>query len=618
MKKLLSLSIAAATLATTQTALAEDKNIEKMTVTASRIEMPLRTVGSSVTVLDEIDIESSGKSTVAELLRLTPSIGVSNTGGLGSTTTIRVRGEEGFRTKVIVDGIDISDPTGTQAQPQIQHLLTANIERLEVLRGPQGMMYGADAGGVINIITKKPTKGFEGDISAEYGRYNTKQVSANIRGKTDKLSYTLIASDLSTDGFNSRASDTTYDEDGYDNTTIGASVSYALTENFSLRGVIRDVDSDSEFDRCGFPSTNQCEGEFEQTSYKLDAIISVDKLEQTFSYIYTETERLNEAAGITSFETEGELNQLQSLTKYSLSESNTIVAGIDWQEDEVTSSSQTNSREQLGGFIEWQSNIDEAFFYTIGFRHDDNDDFGSQTSERVTVAYLPKLSFDGELKLKASYGTGFRAPSLSEIAYNNGPFAYPPGSLVVLSQEESKGWDAGFEYTHSNGARLEIVYFDQEIENEIDFDLVGFSGYLQGNGTTESNGVEVSAELPVTENLLITANYTYNDTEDSNGDQRIRRPEDISNIGIHFQSDDSKWNLAATMRFVSNAEDEIFGVGRVELDDYEVLDLNASYRYSPQLEFYVRAENVLDEEYEEVTGFNTARASAYAGIRYSF
>ena len=619
MKKLIAIAIAH-TIAANAVATETDNRLETLTVTASRVEAPLRQIGSSISVLSQTDIESRGQSTVAELLRTLPAIGVTNSGGLGKQTALRIRGEEGYRTKVLVDGIDISDTSGTQIQPQIQHLLTADIEQIEVLRGPQGMMYGADAGGVVNIITKKADKPLQGGLMAEYGRYNTQQLAGNIRGKIEDFDYSLTASDLSTDGFNSRTSDTSNEADGYENTTIGFSAGYNINENFRLQAAVRDADAESEFDNCfaGFTSTNDCLSEFEQTSYKADAIYNNSTMEHKLSYAVSKTDRKNISnKTIKALDTAGELEQIQYLGSYNIAKTSKIVYGVDWEQESIDSDT-NDERQQTGIYLEWQGNIQDSFYYTAGVRHDDNDDFGDHTSYRATGAYVLDLKNSNALKIKASYGTGFRAPSLFEIAYNNSPSASAPATLGSLDEEKSEGYDLGIEYHASNGLFVELVYFNQEITDAIEFDLTTFSGYLQDKGVSKSKGAELSFEMPLPASLNIYANYTYNDAKDSQGDQRARRPLHAANLGLSHSAFDGRLNTSIDARYAADAQNNIFGIGLVDLDDYHVVNLNVRYALLPELELYARGENILDEDYQEVTGFNTAGASVYGGFRYTF
>ncbi|MFB1034820.1 MAG: TonB-dependent receptor plug domain-containing protein, partial [Sinobacterium sp.] len=143
----------------------EENEMEKLVVVSSRIAMPLREVATSVSLVTQQDIDARGYANLTDVLKTQPSISASNSGGIGSTTALRVRGEEGYRTLVRIDGVDISDPTGTQVGPQLAHLQSANISRVEILRGSQGLAYGADAGGVINIYRGSPTDQFSGNVS---------------------------------------------------------------------------------------------------------------------------------------------------------------------------------------------------------------------------------------------------------------------------------------------------------------------------------------------------------------------------------------------------------------------------------------------------------------------
>jgi len=203
---------------------------------------------------------------------------------------------------------------------------------------------------------------------------------------------------------------------------------------------------------------------------------------------------------------------------------------------------------------------------------------------------------------------------LFEVAYNRGPFAFPPASGVTLSEESSSGYDLGLEYDSAAGVHLEITYFDQEIEDEIFFDLAGFSGYLQSLGTSTSKGVELGARAPLGERWEILGNWTRNDTEDTADEQRLRRPKNLGNVGIQYASADDKLRLAAHYRLSRDSID----IGGVALDDYEVLDLSMSYAFNSAFEVYARVENATDEDYQELIGYRTPGRAAYGGVRFRF
>ena len=160
-----------------------------------------------------------------------------------------------------------------------------------------------------------------------------------------------------------------------------------------------------------------------------------------------------------------------------------------------------------------------------------------------------------------------------------------------------------------NRIHLEAVYFDQEVEDAIFFDLAGCRGFLQDVGTSTSKGVEITADLQLSDSLRLTSNYTYNDTERPNGLQRRRRPEGLMNIGLAYTALDDRLKIHGFYRISRDATDEIFG-SPVDLDDFEVLDISASYRITDNFSIYARLENAFDEDYEEITGFKSPERAA--------
>ena len=592
--------------------------LEELIVTSSRVPMPLRQVGTSVSVIERAEIEQRGYSSLYEILRSQPAVAASNAGGQGSATSVRIRGEEGYRTTVLIDDIDISDTSGTQVSPRFEQLLSSGVQRVEILRGPQGLMYGADAGGVINITSITPADSLGGQLSAEAGRYGTQQFAGRVGGSNETLSFTVSAADLESDGFNARTTDTDLrDDDGYENTTLHARLGWNVTDDLRLGLTVRDVEGDNEYDGCftvdTFASTNDCRDEFEQTIWRVAADYRHGNLTHQLAYSENDTDKAFFSEDRPSFAAEGSLEKTSYLGSFRHSDSLQLVYGVDLETESIDDGTFDDERDQDGYYLEYQGGFTERVYITAGARYDDNDDFGSNTSYRVSGAWLTPMT-DGELKLKGSYGTGFRAPSLYEIAYNGGAFAFPPASQVTLDAEESAGFEVGLTWTSATGLYLEANYFDQTISDEIFFDLAGFSGYLQSDGDSDSQGVELIALWPVIESLSISGNYTYNDTETDAGSARAFRPEQLANIGINWLPTAGTLVLGLNVRLSRDAED----VNGSSLDDYEVLDLNASITIVKGLDIYGRIENLLDEDYQEIPTYNTSERAAYAGIRYSF
>ncbi|NKB35141.1 MAG: TonB-dependent receptor [Pseudomonadales bacterium] len=587
--------------------------LEEVIVIANRIPLPIRQVGTSVSVISEDMLQEHGNFSLLNVLRQSTAIGVSSNGGAGSTSSLRIRGEEGFRTLTIIDGLRIADPSAPQVVTPFEHILSSGISRVEILRGPQGLSYGADAGGVVAISSRQAEEGFDVNIEGQSGSENTNQGILNLSGASNIVDFSLAATEFETDGYNARASDAILmDDDGYENSTIHARLGANLTDNLRIQLVHRNVEGETQYDGC-FAGTTvyDCESHYDLQATRLSVDYGSESFTHSLAYSQSNTERDDFALGSRAFGSDGEINRLEYIGSATGLPGFDLVYGIDLEE-EVNASL---ARDNKAVYLEYLSDFSDSFFLTAGVRRDENDDFGSHTSYRLTTAYLLDLE-DSVVKFKASYGTGFRAPSLFEVDYNAGPFSFLPASNVQLSEEQSRGIEYGVEYL-ADRVRLEAVRFDQEIEDAIYFDLSGFSGYLQDIGTSTSEGIEISGSLSITDQLSFRANYTHNDTERPNGLQRIRRPEQLANLGLNFISASEKLRISTFYRISRDSIDEQFGTP-VELDDFEVLDISASYRVSTNVELFARLENAFDEDYQEILDFIAPDRASYIGIRLNF
>lgn len=591
--------------------------LEEIIVTSSRVEMPLREVATSVTVVTNEEIQLRGFNNVADVLRYEPGISVTNTGGAGKPTAVRVRGENGYRTKVYIDGIDTTDNSATQAGPVFENILSAGIDRIEILRGPEGLVYGADAGGVIALSTAAPEAGFDGGLAAEAGRYGTQQYTGHIGGGTEQLDFSLLGAYYTTDGFNSLTTDTVLrDDDGYENTTLHGRGGWNITESLRAEVVLRTVEGDNDYDRCSLPvtfdRTDKCTNDFDQDSGRVALVHSGEAFTNSLSYNENRIDRKFYTEGVNDFSFKSELQKVDYLGSWRHSDPLTLVYGADLQKDSMEDGVVDVDRDQEGYFLEYKGGFNNNIFVTAGARYTDNDDFGTKTTYRTGAVYLVTAG-EGEIKFKGTYGTGFRAPSLFEISFNSGPFAFPPAQGVQLSAEETSGYDLGVGYFSTAGWYVDVVYFDQSVEDEIFFDLVDFSGYLQDEGESTSEGVELSAQLPMNELLTFTGNYTYTDTQESDGERRLRVPKNVANLGVLLTPWDSRLKVNLNYRIVRDTADDIDG----QIDDYEVLDLSVSYQVLEQLELYGRVENATDEHYQQIPTYNTPGAAGYVGFRYA-
>ncbi|WP_075184647.1 TonB-dependent receptor plug domain-containing protein [Teredinibacter haidensis] len=602
--------------------------LEETVVTASKNETPIRQIGASVTVIDEQEIELRGYNAIADLLRTEAGVSVSNSGGAGKVTSLRIRGEEGYRTLVLIDGIEMSDPTGPQVSTAMEHInANGEIEKVEILRGPQGFVYGADAGGVVNIFTRTVDEGIQGQIGVQGGSYQQQDVNGYIASGSARGDVFLSAAKNSTDGYNSLVSDSEADKDGYENQTLHFKGGLNLSENWRAQFVLRDVEGNTEYDNCGYPTTHDCKSDYSQQAGRLSASYSGEKMNHQLALAKTNTERDYLADGVFSYGYKGDVEKVEYLGSAKILANSTLVFGLDNKSETVVIEGGDDlSQDQSAVFAEWQGQFSDNAFYTFGGRYDDSDDFGEHFSYRATTAWVQSEKnsdgVDQGLKYRASFGTGFRAPSLYEIAYNAGPDAFGAAAETVLTEEQSRGFDIGVDYFIDGKALVQLTYFNQKIEDEIYYDMASYSGYLQRSGTTSSKGVELAADYAFSSTIKFVGNVTHNESETSDNLPRLRRPQLQGNMGLQFAFMDNNLNMLANLRLATDADDEVYDNDtyqnvRVPLDDYQVLDVSANYSLKDWT-FSLRVENLTDKNYEEVTNYNTGGRKAYLGAKFTF
>jgi vitamin B12 transporter len=584
--------------------------LETITVISSKIPLSFRQLATSVSVITKEDIDARGNASLADIMRHEVGIGVSNSGGIGKNTTLRIRGEDGFRTKVYIDGVELSDPTAPQVSPIFDDILTHFIDRVEILRGPQGLMYGADAGGVVSITTKQNEPGLQATIHAQSGSFSTQMLNADLGYANKNAHVYLGAAEFETAGFNAQTTDVSNEKDGYQNTTLHFNSGVNLNEALLVNLVVRRVSANNEYDGCydnvNFELIHQCTTDSENQTARLSLQYNQDMSHHNLAYAKTDVERQFFSNEQFSFGSEGNISKVEYNGYYG-SEQQKLIWGLDNESQRLKGSGE--QREQTGLYFEYQKAWIEQLFITAGMRHDNNDTFGTHNSYRISAAYLIPLSEQETFKLKSTYGTGFRAPSLYEQDYNDGDFAYGDAAGLQLNEESSKGFDFGFDYINKT-QNLSLVFFKQSISNEIYFDSIAYTGYLQNTLSSESKGLEFELSQQFNEDIKLWSNYTFNKAQTNTQEDRVRRPKHQLNLGLQSQFLDDRLKLNLSIKMVK----DLLDIGGVTLDDYNVVNLTSLYQFNRTLGINLRVENLLNREYQDVAGFNTAHRSFYVGM----
>ncbi|PCI49965.1 MAG: TonB-dependent receptor [Alphaproteobacteria bacterium] len=594
-----------------------EENFEEIVVSATRYARPLSEIGSSISVISAEDMAKSQTVFVQDILQSIPGLSLNQSGSFGGVASLRIRGAGSDQTVILIDGVQINDVASPGGGFDFSNLDPNGIERIEVLRGPQSILYGSDAiGGVINIITPSGREGLAGSLFAEGGSFGTFRAGGNIAGGNDKLNFSLSGSGITTDGISKAdENDGNSEADSYRNISLHGKVTAKISESHSLQLISRYVDSRNEFD--GFPPPFFSLSDTDEVSFTEEFLIAgrgffnyLDgALQNTLSIEYSTTNRRGETDGApVSFLTfEGSRFNLDYFGHYEVSEDFGISFGLQHEETKAETISPLKFNiDSVFSELSWQGL--EGLTLTAGLRYDDHNQYGSTTTPRITGAYY---FAESGTKVFANWGEGFKAPSVFQLTFICGfcGLTAPNGNLKA---EESEAWEAGFEQALWNDKiHLGATYFKQTITNLIDFDFsIGFGNIAN----VHTKGVELSLDVQLTESLSISGNYTFTDaTDEATGEDLVRVPRNAAFGKIQWQAMQSL-SLALSMTYNGKERDPF----SPDPDGWVRFDLNATYEIKPGIEIYGRVDNLFDREYQQVSGFGTADRSFYAGVRGKF
>jgi vitamin B12 transporter len=611
----------------------EEAELGTVVVTATRTETPLKEVSTSVTVITEEEIRQQQAETVAEMLRGVPGLDVAQSGSRGTTTSVFIRGAESDQTLVLIDGVEVNSVT--LGSFDFANLTTDNIDRIEILRGSGGTLYGSQAvGGVINIITKKGMGKPTASVSAEGGNGSTHREVATFSGSLGKMGFSGSAAYVETDGFRPV-------NDDYRNLTASLRTDITPLEGGTLRGFFRYAGTEvglfnsNNFASVRDPDAHQkadfllCKGEWEHEPvenliYRVSGSYVRDNLR-----FFDEPDQFDTSSSVSRIPTEITTGEFQG--SYYWRDLSVTTFGFEFEERAA------DVRTSFGGFLtrfdESRNNfayylqeqlrlLNEKFFIVGGFRVDDNEDFGTEVSAAWSIAYLIKKT---GTKLKAGFAEGFKAPAFNELFFPN--FGNPD-----LGAETSSEWNAGFEQTlWGERFSLEAIYFNRRVKGLIEAVLVDpqtFTFQAQNLGRVDIEGVEVIPVFRLLPGLSVAAHFTFLDFATRN-DRLLRRPEEKGNVilnyfkeGVYQEADAMNINLVVNVMGGRDDVDPVFGPRTNPM--YARTDFATSYTFSTKLfslsrlTIYGKVENLFDRNYEEVLGFKSPPINFLAGIRGTF
>jgi vitamin B12 transporter len=616
--------------------IAQDIILDEIVVTANRTETEAGRTGVSVAVVTEDDLKRLRQVSVAETLSRLPGVSLSQQGPFGNSTNLRVRGADGRYLAVFIDGIKVSDPSATQTSFDFGTLMTADISRIEVLRGSQSALWGGSAvGGVINITTRGATEeGTRQTIEAEAGSFGTARLSYGYAMKSATTEMGVNLTHLHSDGFSAIAG--TAEADGVDATRLSFNLRHALTDTVTLGASLFRQVAQQEYDGSNsFTYALEDQDNLQtrtETGARVFAEIAAGNTDHVVDLSWFDIGRKLDEQGdlptdprnVSRFG--GDRLALGWKATTTLSDQVSFVYGADATQeradyDNLPDGSADTVITGAFGQALWAPRDDLDLSATL--RADHNSTFGTFPTGRLAANWRPA---DGTT-LRAAVATGFRAPSIDERFgdYSIQEFQGNPD----LSPEESLSFEIGVEQDFTGGATLSVTAFRLEIDNLVTYapcpyiDPDNFNFFCQPGtvstleniaGTSIRQGVEVAGALPLSDTMTLGLAYTYTDARTATGGRIGFVPRHDLGLTLDAALSD-RLSGAVTLKSASDRYDSFYGV---TLDAYTVVNAEARYDLTDTAQAYLRVENVLDTDYELVSGYANSGRAVYVGFAASF
>ena len=618
-----------------------DAKIEEMLVLANHLPTNANNIGSSTSSINTSDFARQATFDVSQLLRTIPNMSVNRAGPLGALTQVRIRGAEANHTLVLIDGVEVND-VGNGSEFNFAHLAGADISRIEVLRGPQSARFGADTiGGVIGIFTNQATQpGIKTHVNLESGSFKTRYGSAGVsvaQPQGENLwTGQLNVSRMISDGYS--ASTLGNENDGFEDSSARGSLGYRWGDASLVKATLSQTEIDAQGDEqdFNFPST-ATQG----------LVIDADQnyaSKQQFANLLLQTEY---------FGWQQQMNISESKNRSRFFDTGTLVSGLNGERSKVDL--QTSKLVQVGDLThslligaQYEGREFENIYPSIGganykakdrqqslageyvlqtpnrsialsVRADDNQRFDNATTSRVTLSQnLPQ-----NLRLHSSWGQGIVNPTFFEL------FGFTPNSFTGnpnLQPEESTSWDFGLSGSLlSERVGFDITYFSADLTNEIEtvFDMTSFtSSPVNQTGNSQRHGWEMSMDAGINEQLSLAAHWNFLHSRDPDAREEVRRPEQSGSVSLHYVTTNDQGRISLQVLHNGKAQDSEFIYSttqdRVTLAGYTLVNLTASYDLKPNVTIYLRGENLLDDDYQEVFGYQAPGVGVYAGLKARF
>lgn len=597
---------------------ADEYALDPIVVTATKTEQSIKNITTNVDVITSEEIEEKHYMSVTEALDSLPGVSITESGGLGTTRDVYIRGMETSKVLVLIDGIRYQDPSNTDGA-NFANLMISDIDRIEVIKGGQSGIWGADASaGVINIITKSAQNGTHIGGNTEYGSFATKKWGGYISHKTDLYDLKLAANRIMSNSFTATAPYGTnikdYENDPYANTTLNLSGHLRPTSTDTVGVHYTNIAALSNYDSYNAPNSLQRD----HTKSKLYGV-SYDKLLGAHTLSFKSnlseftTQHLDAAWATDVKASNGKTRQIELSDQFHYRDKDFIVAGImkEWFEigyDQVNTTAGQNKTDSAAVYVT-NSNLFGDLILTESLRRDDYGNFGGKTTGKIGAKY----NLGKELYVSGNYGTAYTAPNLIQMV---NPWGASNGNL---KPETSKSYDTSIGYKN-----VTATYFENHVQNLINWydptPLNWFNNdayYTNTNGTSTFKGYEFAYKQNLSSALLVGANYTYlSRFENEQGQELKRRPKEEAKFSFDYYGIE-QWHIGLNGHYVGTRYNDDNRQGQ-QTGRYTLWNFVINYDLSNSIQLYGKIDNITDKYYQSVDGYATSPRAFYAGLKASF
>ena len=600
------------------------QEVDEIIVSATGIPTPAAQIGASVDVITAEDLENQQVIYLQDALRGLKGITFDPEGAIGGIGNLRMRGLDRQNIVVFIDGVNMADAADIQGGAEIANLLVGDIERIEVLRGPNSVLYGSNAvAGVIDIRTKSAGGPQQQSLSVTAGANDLAQMKLSTSGETanGRVGYHVSLQSLevsSPSEFDEEDTDYSENED-YENRTASGKMEVELSDFTSLSLHLRSAVSSADTD--GYdPNSAKLDGHFGTETVQNLIRVSVDSelsddlsLDLSHSFLGNYRDGFAEVGSTYWYDGEREASLVRA--KYALSDDGYLHIGAEQKRETLLQVGLNNEVEAQtqAAFGVWHTKIGPAHA-TLGLRHDDHETFGSNASWRFGLS-LPVADY---LTTRASAGTGYRAPSLYELFGRDETCLNDLCGNIELEPEESESVELGI-VLEPDGApfALDIGYFDIQTENRIFYKNIGppsYEGDYQNDvGQSSSTGTEMSLIIDVSQTLTADISYSRINSKDASGSIQDNQPRRLWSFEGLYVGEDKKTTVSVNARQVTDRY-------RSDLrqEDYFVMGFAYGYLFTDTVKLSLTGDNILDEHYQTVPGKSTPRRTWNIGLTASF